>query len=82
MIPGLVTNSTPIDVRFLSPPEIPLINVFPILVFAHEVNPKSTISYSTLSSSCFGLRFMVNFAANMKHYLGVNVPNKASSCIT
>lgn len=82
IIPGFVTNSTPIDVLFLSPPEIPLMNVFPIFVLAHELNPKSTINYSTLSSSCFAVRFIVNFAANIKHSLGVSVPNKASSCIT
>ena len=44
IIPGFVTSSTPIDVLFLSPPEIPLMKVFPILVLAHELNPKSTMS--------------------------------------
>jgi len=33
IILGLVSSSTPIDVLFLSPPEIPLINSPPIKVF-------------------------------------------------
>ena len=32
---GFVSSSNPIDVLFLSPPEIPLINSFPIGVSAH-----------------------------------------------
>ena len=32
---GFVNNSTPIEVLFLSPPEMPLINLFPTLVSAH-----------------------------------------------
>jgi hypothetical protein len=44
MIPGFVTSSTPIDVLFLSPPEIPLMKVLPIFVSAQELRPKSLIS--------------------------------------
>jgi hypothetical protein len=32
-IEGFVNNSTPMEVLFLSPPETPLINSFPTLVF-------------------------------------------------
>ena len=45
MIPGFVINSTPIEVLFLSPPETPLIKVFPIFVSAQEDKPRSTINY-------------------------------------
>jgi hypothetical protein len=44
IIPGFVISSTPIDVRFLYPPEIPFMKAFPILVSAQEDNPKSFIS--------------------------------------
>jgi hypothetical protein len=48
MIPGFVINYTPIDVLFLYPPDIPLINVFPILVSAHDLSPRSRINCYTL----------------------------------
>lgn len=44
---GFVSNSTPIEARFRSPPETPLIILFPILVFEHFPKPNSSISYST-----------------------------------
>lgn len=44
---GLVSNSTPILALFLSPPDTPLIYVFPTLVSAHLVKPSSLISDST-----------------------------------
>lgn len=47
MIPGFVINYTPIDVLFLYPPDIPLINVFPILVSAHDLRPRSKINCYT-----------------------------------
>jgi hypothetical protein len=82
MIPGLVTNSTPIDVLFRYPPEIPLMKVFPIFVSAHELKPKSLISSLTLSLISSSLNPSVSLAANRKHSLGVKVPSKASYCIT
>lgn len=45
---GSVSNSTPMDVLFRSPPEIPRIKEFPTLVFAHFYRPSSCISCSTL----------------------------------
>lgn len=45
---GLVSSSTPMLALFLSPPETPLIYVFPILVFEQLVKPSSLISDSTL----------------------------------
>lgn len=39
MTEGFVSNSTPIEVLFLSPPDIPLIKLFPTLVSAQSVNP-------------------------------------------
>ena len=47
---GLVINSTPIDVLFRSPPEIPLIITFPISVSAHLVKPNSYNNPVTLFS--------------------------------
>ena len=41
---GLVNNSTPIEVLFLSPPEIPRIKLFPIFVLQHSCKPKSIIN--------------------------------------
>lgn len=37
---GFVNNSTPIEVLFLSPPEIPLIRLLPTRTSAHPFNPK------------------------------------------
>jgi hypothetical protein len=82
MIPGFVISSTPIEVLFLYPPEIPLINAFPILTSAHDFNPRSNINSLTLYYNLLYDRFKVNLAANKKLSLGVNVPNNASSCIT
>lgn len=45
---GLVNNSTPIEVLFLSPPETPRIKLFPITVSAHFYNPNSVRVASTL----------------------------------
>jgi len=54
---GLVSNSTPIDVLFLSPPEIPRISEFPTLVFLHLVRPNSLIKRFTLSVFCSSFKF-------------------------
>lgn len=40
---GSVISSTPIEVRFLSPPETPFTRGPPILVFAHFVSLSSLI---------------------------------------
>ncbi len=45
---GFVISSIPIDVRFLYPPDTPLIKVFPILTSAQSVNPNSSSNSSTL----------------------------------
>ena len=47
---------------FLSPPETPLIYVFPILVFEQLVNPNSLMSDSTLYAFSAGVMVNLIFA--------------------
>lgn len=79
---GFVISSTPMDVRFLYPPETPFINVFPIFTSLHPTKPNSSKSYSTLSLLWNADNSRRKSAANWKHSLGVRVPSRASSCIT
>lgn len=79
---GLVISYIPMEVLFLYPPETPFMKVFPILTSAQSVRPNYYNNYSTRSDF---LKFDISkrkSAANWKHYFGVKVPNKASSCIT
>ena len=79
---GFVINYIPIEVLFLYPPETPFMKVFPIRTLAQSVKPNSSSNSSTLSDF---LKLDISkrkSAANWKHYLGVKVPNKASSCMT
>jgi len=41
IILGFVSNSTPIEVLFFYPPEIPFIKTLPIMVSAHSIIPNS-----------------------------------------
>lgn len=52
---GLVSNSTPMEVLFLSPPDTPLIILFPILVLEASCNPNSWIRFSTFSFFYFAV---------------------------
>jgi hypothetical protein len=82
MIFGLVINYMPIEVLFLYPPETPLMNVFPILTLQQSFNPSSFKSSSTLSYFWNYVISSLRSAANLKHSFGVNIPNRASYCIT
>lgn len=83
MIDGLMSNSTPMEVLFFSPPEIPLISALPTYVSAHFDSPSTCIVSSTLSFLSSGVSFTsLILAINLKHSLGVNVANSKSSCIT
>lgn len=82
MILGLVINSTPIEVLFLSPPLIPLIRLLPTRVSAQVVNPNCLIRFSTLLNFSSLDYINLRSAANWKHSLGVKVANNASYCIT
>ena len=79
---GFVMSQIPIDVRFRSPPETPLMNVLPILTLQQSLRPSYWMSSSTRSDFQNYVISSFKSAANWKHYFGVNVPNKASSCIT
>ncbi len=68
---GLVNNSTPIEVRFLSPPEIPLKSPPPILVCSHFVNPKYLIKLLTFLCLSSSETLSLNLAAKRKASLGV-----------
>ena len=82
-IEGFVSSSTPIEVRFLSPPEIPLIISFPTYVFAHFWIPSSTISDSTFSFRYLGERLGIRrLAMKLNASRGEKVANRISSCIT
>lgn len=47
IIDGFVRSSTPIEVRFLSPPDIPRMSSDPIFVLEQERRPKSRINLLT-----------------------------------
>lgn len=70
---GSVISSTPIDVLFLSPPDIPLTSAPPTLVFWHLVNLRSLITSSTLSIYFSEVHLSFSFAAKMRHSLTVIV---------
>lgn len=79
---GFVINSTPIDVLFLSPPDIPLTTAFPTLVSAHFSKPSSLITDSTFSNFSYSVPFNLIFAANYIASLGVNIVYNTSSYYT
>lgn len=80
---GFESSSTPIEVRFLSPPEIPFIKLFPIMVSAHLSKPNSAINSWTLWFFSSVLKsYNLRLAAKVNAYLGVKVGSKISSCIT
>ena len=56
-IDGFVRSSTPMEVLFLSPPEMPRIKELPTLVFLHLVKPSSLINLLTLSILCSSFKF-------------------------
>lgn len=64
---GFVSNSTPIEVLFLSPPDKPLMRAFPTLVFWHFVRPNSLMSFLTLSILYYSVRFF-----NLKSAVNLN----------
>lgn len=79
---GSVINSTPIDTLFHSPPEHPLMKLFPIFVFLQLVNLSSSINESTFAFTSFHDLFNFNIPANIKHSSAVKVGNSMSSYIT
>ena len=79
---GFVISYIPIDVRFLYPPDTPLMKLLPILTSAHLVNPNSDISSSTRYNFWNYVKLSLKFAAKWKHYRGVNIASNESSCIT
>lgn len=79
---GLVRSSTPILALFRSPPDTPLMILFPILVLEHLLRPSPTISCSTLSLFSWLDICNLRLAENMKASLGVKVANKISSYMT
>lgn len=79
---GFVSNSTPIEARFLSPPDTPLMMLFPMRVLALLVRPNSMMSCSTLFFFSGMGKSNLKLAENMNASLAVNVANKISSYIT
>lgn len=67
---GLVNNSTPIETRFFSPPEIPRMKIFPILVSAHSTKPRSLINFSTYPISFNFKSDFLFFTLIFRSYLG------------
>ena len=81
---GELTSSTPIAVRFFSPPEMPGIMWLPMSVSAHLLNPSAWMMFST---SCVRSASVTDTgnrraAENVRASRGVCVANSASSCIT
>lgn len=76
---GLVINSTPIEVLFLSPPETPLIRALPTLVLAQSWRPRAYKRDSTLVYLSFSGSESLKLAVKLKISLGVIVAIKISS---
>jgi len=72
---GLVISSTPIEVLFLSPPDKPLIKVFPTFVSAHFWRPSSLIKLSTLCFFSSLLNFNLKFAVKLKTSIKNDISN-------
>ena len=79
---GFVRSSTPILALLRSPPDTPLIILFPILVLEHFPKPSPAISCSTLSRFSYSDMCNLRLAENMNASLGVKVANNISSCMT
>lgn len=81
---GLVIISTPIDVRFFSPPLMPFTNPPPTIESAHFSSPNSTIVREAIDfiSSDDTVEGNRRRAENSIASLGVTVLRCASSCIT
>lgn len=82
IILGSVINSTPIAVRFLSPPEIVFFRTLPIIVSLHFSSPKSWINFVMRCSYSSILTFNLKRAANLKASVTVKYAKSTSSCIT
>ena len=75
-------SSTPSEVRFLSPPDIVLCMMLPILVFAtSSLSPNEFNNYWTLRSYSFFGTSNFNLAAKVMASYGVKNENSASSYI-
>mmetsp|Transcript_49231 Transcript_49231/g.137915 ORF Transcript_49231/g.137915 Transcript_49231/m.137915 type:complete len:244 (+) Transcript_49231:585-1316(+) len=82
-IEGFVMSSTPTEVRFLSPPEMPLTKALPMKVSLQLSRPKPFNSPSTFRArSDFGAFGNFNAELNSKDSSTVCVGKRASSCIT
>ena len=79
---GSVTNSTPIEVRLRSPPEIVLCSSDPIGVCSHFYKPSSFMISSILRLISSGPTISLSLAANSNASRTVKYSNSVSSCIT
>lgn len=75
-------SSTPMEVRFRSPPETPFTRGPPIFVFSHFLSRSSSMMLSTRSIFYSKVPGSFNLAANSRHSLTLSVWNKMSSCWT
>lgn len=64
MILGLVMSSTPIEVRFLYPPLMPLMKAFPTLTSAQLIKPSYNIKSCTILCLSYLLTFILRLQAN------------------
>ena len=82
IILGSVINSTPIEVRFLSPPDIVFFKILPITVSLHFSSPKSWINLVNRFSYSSILTFSLSLAANLKASVTVKYAKRTSSYMT
>ena len=82
MTTGSVISSYPIEVLFLSPPEIPFSMTPPILVSAHCYRPSLSMISSTLLGISKSVSPVRSLAAKVNDSRGVMVSIKMSSCCT
>ena len=81
---GWPTSSTAMAVRFFSPPEMPLIMMFPTSVSAHFSSPSCESMSSVSCTRSAAVDALPRRSAALKRIAsrGVCVANRASSCIT
>ena len=79
---GSVTSSTPIDVRFRSPPDMVFHNVEPIGVFLHCSRPNSLMIRSTLRFCMHIVLRSFSRAANVNASFTVKYSKRTSSYMT
>lgn len=79
MMLGFVISSYPMDVLFLSPPEIPFFSTFPTWVCWQFISCRAWIKDSTLELIWFAFKVVLILHAKLNSSRGVREPRSSSS---